>query len=155
MNLSDSVLDTLICHPDLPFRAKAFIPRYNNFCLLLITMATSLGIALHKRDASFQVTYSSQGQPKSNNIVDVGVQRSILLATTVNTSEGLELQSSTGDWWGLCWKYITIQILPFPIPSSLTLLLVLSSIPSECKCPFWSLFPGGNELWWLVLGNRT
>lgn len=96
MNLSGSVLDTLICHPDLPFRAKAFIPRYN-FCLLLITMATSLGIALHKRDASFQVTYSSQGQPKSNNTVDVGVQRSFLLATTVNTSEGLELQSSTGD----------------------------------------------------------
>lgn len=97
MDLSDSVVDTLIWHPDLPFRAKVLIPRCNNFCLLLIIMTSSLGIALHKRDASFKVTYSSQGQPISNNTIDVGVQRSILLATIVNTSEGLEFQSSTED----------------------------------------------------------
>lgn len=95
MDLSDSVVDTLIWHPDLSFRAKAPISRCNNCCLLLITMTSSLEIALHKRDDSVKVTYSSQ--PISNNTIDVGVQRSILLATIVNTSEGLEFQSSTGD----------------------------------------------------------
>ena len=99
---------------------------------------------------------SPQEQPISSTTVGVDVQRCNLLATILNTSDGVALQSSTGLWWGPCWKYINIYILPLPIPKALTLLkelLALPSAPAAFKCQSWSLFPGRNDLLKLVLGN--
>lgn len=136
MQFSDTGEATVLCHPDLPFRAEAFIPQRKGFCLLLATDELFRNRSLQKGDGTFKINCFPQGQPTSNTI-DVGRKiqppcHNFEYFWTIRASELQQRQMSP------LLKLYQFQILPLLTLALLTLLQVLflrafSSIPTACK----------------------